>query len=84
MDKSKKALVCAKLFINLQEFADNLIKEEELSEDQKDAFKVNFTGYILITCKITRISSQIINIWAYHFFSFSGVCQRESSRSKES
>ena len=27
---------------NLQEFTDKLIEEEELTADQKDAFKVNF------------------------------------------
>lgn len=32
-----KGLICS---IILQEFTDKLIEEEELSEDQKDAFKV--------------------------------------------
>lgn len=43
----------------LQEFTDKLIEEEELSADQKDAFKVTFTHSIAtafyLTCELKVI-----------------------------
>lgn len=35
--------MCSLMTSNMQEFTDKLIEEEELSADQKDAFKVNFS-----------------------------------------
>lgn len=36
----------AKCYCNFQEFTDQLIKEETLAEDQKDAFKVTLVSIL--------------------------------------